>query len=285
MGIFGGWGKSSDEKATEKTSDIVQDDPAELITKEEGPAAAREDAAIKTSGPLFREPTPLSSKAHADLKVDLRQGDFGFASMLTLAPISFSEIGPASLCYPIIFSENTKLPYAVMGLQGGRNLFIGQDGRLDRNAYAPAHFRRYPFLFVSETQSEKDVLGLDLASDRVGSEAGQPLFEEGRPAAVSRMAFGFLSDLRRQEAIAKQAVGALVDEQLMEIKTIRLPAPRGTADDARPKLTFLGLNGPKMNELDAEKLGSLAKIGALAVAYAHFNSLHNWRKLLRRLAT
>lgn len=281
MGIFGGWGKSSDEKAKEL---LLQETPAELIAEEAASTPAPAADEINAETRFFKQPTPLSPKAHADLKVARRPGDFAYASMVSLAPIAFSEIGPASLCYPIIFSENTRLPYAVMGFRGGRNLFIAADGKLDPSAYAPAHLRRYPFMLIPVSETEGDVLGLDMGSDRVGAETGEPLFEDGRPAAVCRAAFGFLQELRKQEAIAKQAVGRLVDEKLMEVKSLRLPAAAGAAEEQRQSLTFLGLNEAKMNELGAAQLGELAKSGALAIAYAHFNSLHNWRKLLRRLA-
>ena len=86
-------------------------------------------SAPKPQLPLFyKDLLPLNSRDHADWKV-ASFDDASFMAETHAIPLTVDEFVDAQRHYPIVFTANdTPLPIALMGLNEGVNVFIGDDG-------------------------------------------------------------------------------------------------------------------------------------------------------------
>ena len=87
---------------------------------------------------------PLSSETHATWRV--RQLDAApFLVGQHAIPITTDEFPLVQRFMPIVFSiGDDAIPLALMGLNEGVNVFVGDDGKLtENNLYVPAYVRRY----------------------------------------------------------------------------------------------------------------------------------------------
>ena len=97
--------------------------------------------------------------------------------------------------YPIVFSIGDKpIPIALMGLNEGVNVFVGDDGKLtDTNVYVPAYVRRYPFMLAKlHPDAQEMSLCFDPTADTLGAfDEGQPLFEGAQPSQTTKDILSF----------------------------------------------------------------------------------------------
>ena len=110
---------------------------------------------------IYNDVAPVSFARHADLSIKA-VSDYRFAAHVNSVPLLASEIVPASADYPVVFTvtPDGAVPVAVLGLQEGANLFVGEDGQW-LGGYVPAFLRRYPFVFSTEDGGERLTLCID----------------------------------------------------------------------------------------------------------------------------
>lgn len=235
-----------------------------------------DEAAAAARLPLFyRRPVPLSSVDHADWK--LKSADYGFAADTAFVPLVLTEIPSAARTYPVVFAGEGAAPLALTGLER-TNLFV-TDGAWTEEAYVPAYVRRYPFGFLATGDGKSFVLALDVEAEGVLSsgEEGRPLFEDGKPAELTRQALAFCDAFQGEAAAttafaeALKASGLLIDRR---------------ADVTLPDGRKLGVDGFQI--VDAEKFAALDdavvldwhRKGWLALVQFHLASLDRFAALL-----
>lgn len=243
-------------------------------------AALADTPASASLQPLFyQNPQLLHGELHASWR--LREGDAAFAADTPYVPIVASEIAAAARSYPIVFSAKDIQPVAILGLER-RNLFVS-DGQWADDAYIPAYVRRYPFGFIATVNPDGFALAIDADADRVvpTGDEGAALFEDGKPAEITRQALAFC-DAFQGDAMATRAFGeALKARDLLVDRR---------ADATLPDGRKLGLDGFQI--VDAAKFGELAddvvldwhRKGWLALVHFHFASLERFQFLLARQA-
>lgn len=93
---------------------------------------------------LYKELVPLNSSQHGGWRS--RTADkAGWLVNQHAIPLTVEEFGQAQRHFPITFSVGEKpVPLALMGLNEGVNVFVGEDGALPAPFYVPAYARRYP---------------------------------------------------------------------------------------------------------------------------------------------
>ncbi len=230
--------------------------------------------------PLFyRDPQPLSSVAHASWR--LKDGDASFAADAPYVPIVVGELAAASRDYPVVFAAGDAQPIAVLGLER-RNLFVAA-GRWNSETYVPAYVRRYPFGYIATTDPDGFALALDAGSDRVAQsgEEGVPLFEDGKPAELTKQALAFCGAFQSEAKATRAFADALKEQGLLIDRR---------ADATLPDGRKLGLDGFQI--VDAEKLSGLPdeivlewhNNGYLAWVHFHLASLDRFAALLNRQA-
>ncbi|MEG3089657.1 SapC family protein [Sphingomonas sp. PB4P5] len=237
------------------------------------------DAAASALPLFYGAPEPLSAALHAAWR--LKDGDVAFASDTPFVPIVTGELAEAARCYPVVFAGSDAQPLALIGLER-RNLFLA-DGQWIADQYVPAYVRRYPFGFVPTVNPDGFALAIDAGSARVvqsGTE-GTALFEDGKPAAVTREALAFC-DAFQSESTATRAFAAALRAQDLLIDR--------RADATLPDGRTLGLDGFQI--VDASKLAGLPdavvldwhRNGWLALIHFHLKSLDRFAALLDRQA-
>lgn len=227
--------------------------------------------------PLFyRKPQPLVPVIHDDVR--LLQGDYDFAAATNAIPLAVIEFAQAMRHYPIVFSGADRFPVAVLGL-GQDNRFVAA-GRWAENHYIPAYARRYPFVFA-EASADRFALALDMESERVkhGGEAGEALFAEGKPTALTEMAMAFCQEFHGAHLQTRAFLDALDAAELLVPQQADAKLPNG---EPRSLAGFLVIDREKFAGLPDATVFDWHRQGWLALAHFHFASLDRFLDLLAR---
>ncbi|PKP93002.1 MAG: peptidase [Alphaproteobacteria bacterium HGW-Alphaproteobacteria-16] len=211
----------------------------------------------------------------------MKDGDAAFAAESPFVPIVSGELAAAARDYPVVFAADSAQPVVILGLER-RNLFV-EDGRWAQGAYVPAYVRRYPFAFVRTDKPDGFALAIDAGSDRVVQSGtdGAALFEDGKPAALTRQALEFCAAFGREADLTALFTTALKEKELLIDRR---------ADATLPDGRKLGLEGfqivdaEKFNALDDETIVAWHRQGILALVHHHLASLDRFRALLDRQA-
>ena len=171
---------------------------------------------------LYKELVPLSSVDHGAWKTRALDSAPWLNDQHAI-PVTVDEFASTQRFFPIIFSvgENP-VPLALMGLNEGVNVFMGEDGKFTENVYVPAYIRRYPFM-LAKLREDSDELSVcfDPTADAIGPfEEGDPLFEDGQPAEATKQILSFCEQFeqagQRTQAFMTDLVesGQLMDGEL-----------------------------------------------------------------------
>ena len=233
--------------------------------------------------PLFyNQLQPLSSTVHGSWRAR-RIDSAPFLVQAHAVPLTAEEFVPAQRHYPIVFSvgENP-VPLALMGLNEGTNVFLGEDGRLTGDIYVPAYVRRYPFM-LARLRPEADELSLcfDPTADAVGPfDEGDALFDEGKPSDATQAILGFCEQFEQ----AGQRTATLMNE-LADLKLLIDGEVTIQPEDAKAPYVYRGFQmvaEEKLRELRGDQARRLAQSGAMALIYAHLFSLQLIRDIFNR---
>ena len=104
-----------------------------------------------------------------------------------------TEFASAALNYPIVFAKmgDKVMPFVVTGYKQGSNIYVDEDGKWRENFYIPAFVRRYPFIFAENKEQNNLALCIDANCPGLNKEEGEPLYEDGKPAALTLRALEF----------------------------------------------------------------------------------------------
>ncbi|PTD21629.1 SapC family protein [Sphingomonas fennica] len=233
--------------------------------------------------PLFyNQLQPLSSSLHADYV--LRQRDsVPFLAGVHAVPLTVEEFGLAQRHYPIVFSSGPNpVPLALMGLNEGVNMFVGEDGKLAGDAYIPAYVRRYPFMLAKlQPNSEELSLCFDPTSDTVGQGGeGAALFADGQPSDTTKGILGFCEQFEQAGQRTAAFMQELVDLKLLIDGEVSIQ-PEGAPQPFIYR-GFQMIAEDKLRELRGDQARKLIQSGLLALVYAHLFSLSLIRDLFAR---
>jgi hypothetical protein len=228
---------------------------------------------------------PLSSETHATWRV--RQMDSApFLVGQHAIPITTDEFPLVQRHMPIVFSVgDDAIPLALMGLNEGVNVFIGDDGKLtESNFYVPAYVRRYPYM-LARLRPDADELSLcfDPTSEAIGAfEEGDALFEDGQPSQVTRAILDFSEQFEQAGARTQAFMNELRElDLLMEGEVTIQP------DDNQQPFVYRGfqmINEEKLSALRGDQLRKMSQSGMLPLLYAHLFSLSLMREIFGRQA-
>jgi hypothetical protein len=111
-----------------------------------------------------------------------------FVRDLNAIPISFMEFARVALTFPIVFTSGDKgetfAPVAVLGIQGGENLFVTKDAWA-ASTYVPAYARRFPFCMARVTLDKVEQQDrLICVEKEFAGDTGEAMFDDkGQPLA------------------------------------------------------------------------------------------------------
>lgn len=223
--------------------------------------------------------TVISREQHVDKRWK-RYSSYSFAASDAVAPLVAQELSRACLTLPVGFVKNGDAYQlvAVQGLQQGRNLWVGADGRW-RGGYVPAIYRGYPFVFA-RTEDDRRVLCfredsgllLDAASE------GERFFgDDGRPAKLVQDLMNFLEQVSVNGQLTARICALLNEHGLIQPWNIQLKA-----DNGEQKVEGLfRVDEAALNALSGEAFEALRQGGALPLVYCQLLSMQHLPKLAR----
>lgn len=228
---------------------------------------------------------PLSSETHATWRV--RQLDAApFLVGQHAIPITTDEFPLVQRFMPIVFSVgDDAIPLALMGLNEGVNVFVGDDGKLtENNLYVPAYVRRYPYMLARlRPDSEELSLCFDPTSEAIGAfDEGDALFENGQPSQVTKAILDFSEQFEQAGARTQAFMNELRElDLLMEGEVTIQP------EQEQPPFVYRGfqmINEEKLSALRGDQLRKMSQSGMLPLLYAHLFSLSLMREIFGRQA-
>lgn len=231
---------------------------------------------------LYSKPEPLSKEQHGGLGVVGVSQPFAFAASTHVAPLTVTEFGLAALSYPVIFVGETYQPVAVLGLNQGQNLFIGDDGAWDFDAYVPGYVRRYPFVLAEDKQADRMIVCIDRNAPMLSDKPEMPFFDKGEPTDLTKNAIEFCNNFETERRRTESFVQLLKDLDLFATREANFTPqnPDGTQGAPQRIAEYFAVSDEKLNALPAEKLKELQGNGALPQIYAHLVSLAGWDRLI-----
>ena len=231
---------------------------------------------------LYKDLVPLSSVDHASWKTRQLESAPWLQDQHAI-PVTVDEFASAQRFFPIIFSAgDSPVPLALLGLNEGVNVFMGEDGKFTENVYVPAYVRRYPFM-LAKLRPDTDELSVcfDPTADAIGPfDEGDALFEDGQPADATKQILAFCEQFeqagQRTEAFMKDLVES---ELLMDGELSIQPDPE------KPPFIYRGfqmVNEEKLRDLRGDQLRKMNQSGLLPLVYAHLFSLAQMREVFGR---
>lgn len=225
----------------------------------------------------------LNSEKHGQLRVKAGYGaELGDAVMYVMTyPMEFRDI---QSCYPILFTKDANtggfLAVAVLGLEAGQNLFLGDDGW--DAAYVPALVQRQPFLIAKseENDTKPPVVSLDLEHPRISQDTGEALFTSaGEPTDFLNQKIALLDKLHRGLQHGVGFVDTLLEHELLEQITLDITFDSG---EKKSLQGFYSIAEEKLYKLSGDALESLNRAGYLQPVFMAVASLGRMRDVIER---
>ena len=228
---------------------------------------------------------PLSSETHANWRI--RQQDSApFLVGQHAIPVTTDEFPLVQRHMPIVFSVgDDAIPLALMGLNEGVNVFIGDDGKLaEQNFYVPAYIRRYPYM-LARLRPDADELSLcfDPTSEAIGPFGeGDALFENGQPSQVTKAILDFAQQFEEAGARTQNFMNELREQELLMDGEVTIQM-----EENQQPFVYRGfqmINEEKLAGLRGDQLRKMSQSGMLPLLYAHLFSLSLMRDIFGRQA-
>jgi hypothetical protein len=231
---------------------------------------------------FYERVTPVALQRHKNWSV-AAVGDYEFARKANAVPLNAVEIPLATREYTVVFSDSGDgvIPLAVLGVEGGSNLYIDEAGLWDAR-YVPAYVRRYPFVFAKSKDGEMFTLCVDENFSGWNQEdRGNRLFDdEGGKTPFVENVLGFLQDYQNHYQRTLTFCQKLQDLKLLEPMQAEFTL---TSGEKRSLRGFMTISRDQLKSLSAETLSGLAKTDELELIYAHINSMNNFSMMLERV--
>ncbi|EZP55522.1 MULTISPECIES: SapC family protein [unclassified Sphingomonas] len=226
---------------------------------------------------------PLSSETHANWRI--RQQDSApFLVGQHAIPITTDEFPLVQRHMPIVFSVgDDAIPLALMGLNEGVNVFMGDDGKLtENNFYVPAYVRRYPYMLARlRPDAEELSLCFDPTSEALGPyDDGEALFENGQPSQVTKSILDFAEQFEQAGARTQAFMNELREQELLMEGEVTIQV-----DETQQPFVYRGfqmINEEKLAGLRGDQLRKMSQSGMLPLLYAHLFSLSLMREIFGR---
>ena len=228
---------------------------------------------------------PLSSETHANWRIRA-QDSAPFLVGQHAIPITTDEFPLVQRHMPIVFSVgDDAIPLALMGLNEGVNVFMGDDGKLtESNFYVPAYVRRYPYMLARlRPDAEELSLCFDPTSEALGAyDDGEPLFENGQPSQVTKAILDFAEQFEQAGARTQAFMNELREQELLMDGEVTIQI-----DENQQPFVYRGfqmINEEKLAGLRGDQLRKMSQSGMLPLLYAHLFSLSLMREIFARQA-
>jgi len=220
----------------------------------------------------FKNPEILDVEKHKNLKIK-KPLDYFFAEKVEVVPLTFSELLPVSMYYPVMFAsfQEELFPFAVIGIEGV-NVYLNEEGSFKVDVI-PRVLMSYPFGVIRQVEGERTdwLVLVDLA---MASEEGEPLFEEdGSDSPFLKSVKTELSNLALDFQKVYEFTKTLIEHQCLKPIDFEVKCKYGRVFFRN---VYIG-NIDTLAKLQPEKLYFLNALGYLPIIYSIYLSVRNFK--------
>ena len=221
--------------------------------------------------------TAISKDEHREMVLK-RPVNYEFLRPQILAAVCGFELANCASWLPVVFAkENEKIkPFALMGLEAGKNLLIDSKGKW-LLSFFPSVFAAHPFKLGKVRDDKSVVVFFDDNSLVVSDGDGQRLFnEDGSNSLIFSHYIELLSKIEKSNQQLEVSCSVLEQASILEPLVIEV------ASDGEAKTRLEGLfkiNPEKFKALDNEQIIEMREKNTLDLVYAHFFSMGGIQKL------
>ena len=224
--------------------------------------------------------TVISREQHEKLRWK-RFHSYEFAAGDAIAPLVVQELRRACLSLPVSFvkADDGFRLVLVQGLQPGKNLLVGTDGRWLAN-YIPAAYRSYPFV-LGKAEDGRRVLCVRDESGLVDEDEGELFFDDsGEPAQAVKDVLSFLEQVSANSRVTAELCALLAKYELIQPWNVHVKSGRG---DVKVEGLYR-IDEAALNALPADALAAIRDGGAMPMAYCQLLSMQHLSQLGRLAA-
>jgi hypothetical protein len=194
------------------------------------------------------------------------------------------EFPRACLEMPIVFSrtETGIVSLALLGAQQNQNAFVDENDAWT-GRYVPAFFRRYPFVFAVQEDSEQMTLCLDETYEGLnGEDRGERMFDsEGTESSYLRTVLRFVEEYQATFNRTQAFCDRLEEACLLEEARVDYTLADGTKGGVTG---FLRVSNEKFRALDDEQITDMFRSGDLDLIQAHLLSMQQIESVVAKSA-
>lgn len=240
----------------------------------------KEKEGQKTAASFYKEPVILNSETHKKTKCAPVE-DYSFTKASNSCVVLGQEFLEAAKYYPVLFSKNdeTIVPVVFLGIDA--NLFVGDDGKWEKDHYIPAFIRRYPFIIAEGFAGDGSLtVCVDSKYEGFAGKDGERLFtDKGEQTQYMKNVVTFLQKFHQQFGATKIFMDYIKELDIFKDVNAQITL-QGDKKYRIPNL--LMVDETKVRQLADDKIVELVKRGYLAWIYAHLYSLTNFGKILNK---
>ena len=275
--------KASDQENTPTVKTDVKLQAEVKVSAQASDDALSSTANSRAAMPLFYvDPVPLSFERHGKLRLTTAS-NYRFAAQTNAVPLTITEFILALRHYPILFSQGVHpMPFALVGVELNKNLFVDKNGNWAADTYIPEYVQRYPFIFHIDADSDRWVLCVDEAGNRLSNQDGIRLFNNKQePTQNIQDVLVFCGNYQKQHEASLEFSNALLERDLLIERNANITLANGQTMEL---YGFSLIDTDKFDRLSDETILEWRNKGWLALIYYHIASTTSWRSLIDRAA-
>jgi hypothetical protein len=232
---------------------------------------------------MYKNLEILNKTTHKDGAVEQIKS-FTYAKEIINAPITVAEFFEACKDYPIFFAKDTNQNWTatvMLGYKEKENVFVDKDGKWEENRYVPAFVRRYPFIFVTNPNSDDLTLAFDKECLSASKEDEVRRFfdDSGKNTEFLNNVLNFLSQFQNDAKATSEFIKQLENWEILEEKVATI------VNQKQEKYSINGfyvVNEEKLKHLSKKKKEAICNNNATPLITAHLLSLSNIQKVGNR---
>ena len=228
---------------------------------------------------MYKNLEPINKIVDKDISIKEIK-DYSFAKEQINSPITVSEFYEACKDYPIFFvkdNNNSWMATVMLGYKEKENTFVDEKGIWSKYKYIPAHMRRYPFIFVTDSKTSQITLGVEKDYKiKTQENENRMLFDkEGKNSEFLDGILGFLNHYHKDSIETAAFVKQLDEWELLEEKNANVVVSK---DEKYNVNGFYVVNEEKLKHLSKKRKEELCNKNAIPLITAHLISLSNIKR-------
>jgi hypothetical protein len=221
---------------------------------------------------IYDNVVPVNRQTHKKTSVR-KTTSFAFAKEVNSVPIVDVEFPRVCVEMPIVFSrtETGIVSLALLSAKQDSNGFV-DDADDWTGRYVPAFFRRYPFVFAVQEDSDQMTLCLDESYEGLNKkDIGERMFDgEGTESSYLRTVLQFVEEYQATFNRTQSFCDRLEEYGLLEEARVDYTLADGTKGGVTG---FLRVSNEKFRALDDVQIAAMFRSGDLDLIQAHLLSM------------